>query len=126
MQYEDFLFRVQSLAGLETAEYARVASQAALTTLGECLTAEEAGDLASQLPKGIKEYLVEESGSERAAGYSLEDFYQRVGERARLHFGEAKSRSRAVAQALEDAVSEAEVQDMRSLLPSGLDSLFER
>lgn len=126
MNYEEFIFRVQGLAGLDAAEDARVASQAALTTLGECLTAEEAEDLSSQLPKGIEEYLVEGSGSERAAGYSLEEFYRRVGERAGLHLGEAKSRSRAVAQALEDAVSETEVQDMRALLPSDLDSLFER
>lgn len=126
MQYEDFIFRVQSLAGLDAAEDGRVASQAALTTLGECLTAEEAEDLAAQLPKGLGKYLTEESDSGKAAGYSLEDFYRRVGERAGLHFGEAKSRSRAVAQALEDAVSDTEIQDMRSLLPSGLDSLFDR
>lgn len=126
MQYEEFIFRVQSLAGLDAAEDARVVSQAAITTLGECLTTEEAEDLASQLPKGLKEYLTEENYSSRAAGYSLEEFYRRVGERAGLHLGEAKSRSRAVAQALEDAVSETEVQDMRALLPSDLDSLFQR
>lgn len=126
MQYEDFILRVQSLAGLDAAEDSRVVSQAALITLGECLTDEEAEDLASQLPKGLGEYLTEGSPSEAAAGYSLEEFYQRVGERAGLHLGEAKSRSRAVARALEDAVSETEVQDMRALLPSDLDSLFER
>ena len=126
MQYEDFILRVQSLAGLDTAEDGRIASQAVLTTLGECLTAEEAEDLASQLPKGVGKYLVEGSSSERAAGYSLEDFYRRVGERPGLHFGKAKSRSRAVAQVLEDAVSDTEIQDMRTMLPSGLDELFER
>ena len=68
MRYEDFILRVQSLAGLDAAEDGRVVSQAALITLGECLTDEEAEDLASQLPGGIKEYLTENKPSDRAAG----------------------------------------------------------
>lgn len=126
MRYEEFIFRVQERSGLETAEEARQVSQAAMTVLGECLTGEEAGDLASQLPAGLEEYLVREEGSERAAGLSLEEFYQRVARRAGIKSGEAETRSWAVAKALEEAVSEGEIQDLRSLLPDELERLFER
>jgi uncharacterized protein (DUF2267 family) len=60
MRYEDFILKVQSRAGLDATEDARVVSQATLITLGECLTGEEAEDLASQLPTGIDEYLNDE------------------------------------------------------------------
>lgn len=126
MKYEDFISKVQYRTGLGSEEDARVVTQATLITLGESLTGEEADDLASQLPAGIQEYLTEESPSDRAAGLSVEEFYRRVGQRAGLHLGEAEVRASAVASTLEEAVSGGEVQDVRALLPSELDSLFQK
>lgn len=125
MKYEDFIDKVQYRTGLGSEEDARVVTQATLITLGECLTGEEAGDLASQLPAGIQEYLTDENPSDRAAGFSVEEFYRRVGQRAGLHLGEAEVRSSAVANTLEEAVGGGEIQDVRALLPSELESLFE-
>jgi uncharacterized protein (DUF2267 family) len=91
MQYGDFLKKVQDrigpTQGSATSDEASLAISATLETLGECITGEEARNLADQLPKEIKEPL--QQASEDAKVCSLETFLRRVSAKEGVDAGTA-------------------------------------
>jgi uncharacterized protein (DUF2267 family) len=126
MQYGEFLEKVQDrigpTQGSAASDEASSAIAATLETLGECITGEEARNLADQLPKKIKEPL--QQASEDAKVCSLETFLRRVSEKEGVDAGTATDHASAVMSVLEEAASGGEMEAIRAQLPQGFDALF--
>ena len=126
MQDEEFYGLVQEAGHLDTMDHARVATEAVVTTLGETLTGGEAENVAAQLPDELAG-IVEDAGHD-AAGYDREDFVARVGEHLRdtdVEPDDAEQYADAVTDALAVALTDGELQDVKSQLDDELDPLFE-
>lgn len=106
--------KVSSLAGLPR-DRAEVLIRATLVTLSERLTRGEAGDVAAQLPKPMKEWLI--SSEPDAQRFGLDEFIRRVSQRAQVPPEEAERAVRAVFSTLRLAVTGGELKDMMSQLP---------
>ncbi|MBD3345397.1 MAG: DUF2267 domain-containing protein [Chitinivibrionales bacterium] len=92
-------------------------------TLRERLGRKECSLLAAQLPNRLKPFLLEEKNSEY---FNLEEFYNRVGARTGVRYGEAVHRSRVVMDELKKAISQGEINDVLSHLPGEYEELFGR
>lgn len=121
MRYQEFLNRVAELAEIDPAE-ADGTTRAVLATLADHLTGGQARQLAQQLPEELQAPLLK--FEERAAKFSLDGFYWRVGEREGVGLEAARRRTIAVFSALEEAASAGEVRDVRSQLPEDFRVLF--
>jgi uncharacterized protein (DUF2267 family) len=126
MQYDEFLKKVQDrigpTRGSAPSDEASRAIAATLETLAECITGEEARNLADQLPKEIKEPL--QRASEGAEVCSLETFLRRVSEKEGVDAGMAMDHASAVMSVLGEATSGGELQAIRAQLPQSFDALF--
>lgn len=101
-----------------------MATRATLETLAERLVGGEAEDLASQLPRGIAEYL--RTGlAGTGQHFSVEEFFQRVSRREGVDVPKAIYHARAVIAILYEAVSPGEMADIRAQLPAEYARLFE-
>ncbi|MBD3241314.1 MAG: DUF2267 domain-containing protein [Chitinivibrionales bacterium] len=123
MKYDDFIKMVQARAEIGTKEQASQCVQSFLQTLGERLYRTERDKLAAQLPDQLKPHLYGHDGTDE---FLLEEFYNRMGARCGLRYGEAVHRARAIASVLREAVSEGEIGDVLSQLPTNFDELFGR
>jgi uncharacterized protein (DUF2267 family) len=112
-QYERFITTVQQKASINR-EAAERAAQATLQTLAERLSQGQARDLAAQLPEPLAGWLFTDSD---AAGFGLEEFLRRVGERLGVDVETAERYARAVFTALGRTVDRSEVADMTAELP---------
>ena len=126
MQYAEFLKKVQNqigpVHGSATSDEANRAIVATLETLGECITGEEARNLADQLPKEVKEPL--QQASEEAKVCSLEAFLRRISEKEDVDAGMATDHASAVMSVLAEAASGGEMEAIRAQLPQGFAALF--
>jgi uncharacterized protein (DUF2267 family) len=116
MDNEEFEKAVSNRAAIPR-DRARILIRATLQTLGERLTRGEAGDLASQLPKPLKEVLTA-SSTPAAEAFGLDEFIRRVSERTGVEVEEATDAVRAVFAALREAVTGGEFSGVMSQLPS--------
>jgi uncharacterized protein (DUF2267 family) len=112
MRYQAFVERVAELAGGSRQEAER-AARAVLLTLRERIGPKESGDMASQLPKELKDAL--QPGPVREE-FDAEEFLLRVGRRAGVDREQALKLTRAVFVALREAVSEGELEDWQPYL----------
>ena len=110
MQFDDFITRVQEQAGLNTRDEAINITRAVLETLGERLDRKVRNGLEAQLPNELKEFLL--GRVEHSDQYDLQEFYNRVGARADLKYGEAVERTRQVISVLRHAVPGGEIEDI--------------
>ncbi len=101
---------------------AETVTGATLETLAERLSGGEAADLAAQLPKSLQEPLRPRDGGEP---FGLEDFKQRVAERAGLRASEVTEDIRAILTTVREAVSGGEFNDMVDQLPDEFWQLIE-
>ncbi len=126
MQYSEFLKKVQDRIGpvhdSAPSDEASRAIAATLEALGECITGEEARNLADQLPKEVKEPL--QQASEDAKVCSLETFLRQVSDKEGVEAGTATDHASAVMSVLKEAASGGEMQAIRAQLPQGFDALF--
>lgn len=76
-----------------------------------------------KLPKRLKEYLQPEVPS-TGQQYSLEEFYQKVGDREKLGRAEVVNHVSAVMQVFQSAISQGELNHIRDQLSSEYDLLF--
>jgi uncharacterized protein (DUF2267 family) len=118
---EQFIAEVRNLAELDAEEDVRKAIAATLETLKERLAGEEPSDLAAQLPPEIAPYVEGVGGGE---SFSVEQFYERVAEKEGVAKVEAVGHARAVATVVQTAVTEGELDDMRSQLGAAYGELF--
>lgn len=114
MKYDEFVDSVAIRAGMSPAE-AEVLTHATLQTLADRLSAGEAADLASQLPRGLQEFL--RARYEKAEPFGLEEFVRRVGNRAGVDMSMAWHGMRGVLATLRGGVSAGEFQDVIGQLP---------
>ena len=124
MKHDEFIGQVQHRARLASRGDAEIATRATLETLAERLSGGEADDLASQLPRGIAEYLRTEFAGE-GMRFSVEEFFERVSQREGVDLSRAIYHARAVIAVLYEAVSPGEMDDVRAQLPAEYARLFE-
>lgn len=123
MKRDEFVEEVQERGHMGSREEAESAIRATLQTLAERLRGEEAEHLASQLPPGIAEHLRYERAGE---SFDLQEFFDRVDERDEVaDEPRAVYHARVVIEVLGDAVTEGEMDDIRSQLPAEYAPLFE-
>jgi uncharacterized protein (DUF2267 family) len=123
MQFREFLGKVQDRARLSSLGDADTATRATLTTLRERLAGGEPKDVASQLTDSIARYL-EAPGREEPVIFSIDEFYDRVSQRAGVERSTASFQARAVVSVLSEAVTAGEVHDIREQLPPEFEPLF--
>ena len=124
MKHDELIGQVQHHARLASRGEAEVATRATLETLAERLAGGEAEDLASQLPRGIAEYLrTGQAGT--GQHFPVEEFFQRVSQREGVDVAKAIYHARAVIAVLYEAVSPGEMADIRAQLPVEYARLFE-
>jgi uncharacterized protein (DUF2267 family) len=124
MQYDHFVGQVQHRARLASGGEAVHAIRTTLETLAERLTAEEAQDLASQLPLEIGVYLRRPPGVP-VTRLSLNDFFHHVCDREGTALPEAVYHARVVIEVMREAVSPGEIEDVLAQLPEEYRPLFE-
>ena len=122
MQFDDFITRVQEQAGLNTRDEAISITRAVLETLGERLDRKVRNGLEAQLPNELKEFLL--GRVEHSDQYDLQEFYNRVGARADLKYGDAVQRTRQVISVLRQAVPGGEIEDILEDLSPEFGELF--
>ena len=124
MKHDEFIGQVQHYARLSSRGDAEIATRATLQTLAERLAGGEADDLASQLPRGIAEYL-RTGFAGLGERFSVGEFFQRVSEREGIDLRKAIYHAQAVITVLYEAVSPGEMADVRAQLPAEFARLFE-
>jgi uncharacterized protein (DUF2267 family) len=122
MTFDKFVGKVQHRAKLGSLGEAVRAIQATFQTLSDRLDQGEVKDLASQLPRELAFYL---RVPEHSTRMSLDEFFQKVGEREGTDPADAVYHARVVIEVLEEAVSSGEIKDIRSQLPKEWNRLFE-
>jgi uncharacterized protein (DUF2267 family) len=111
---KEFLESV-TVRGRLSPEQAEQLTEATLTVLADRISAGEAEDLAAQLPKGVRDWLV--SKEEPAQKFDLEEFVRRVSERAAVDLDTATRGARAVLSTIRRAVTTGEFEDVLAQLP---------
>ena len=126
MRSDEFLKNVTETGGPGDPESAAVVTRTVLDNLGKRLKGGEAADLAAQLPAELQEPL-QRHGSEAPLTDDVDEFLRRLADQLGQGIDPVTARSyaRAVISTLDAAVSEGEVDDLRSQLPAGFAPLFE-
>jgi len=114
MNQQEFLDMVQHRAGVSADEADRL-TRSTLSVLADRISGGEADDLAAQLPRGVKDWLV--SREPQAERFDLDDFIRRVSERAGVDLDTATRGSRAVLSTVRRAVTSGEFEDVLAQLP---------
>jgi uncharacterized protein (DUF2267 family) len=122
MQFDDFVTRVQEQTRLDTRDEAIQITRAVLETLGERLDRKVRNGVEAQLPNELKEFLL--ARAEHGDLYDVHEFYNRVGARADLTYGDATERTRQVISVLREAVPDGEIEDILEDLPPEYGELF--
>jgi uncharacterized protein (DUF2267 family) len=124
MQYDVFLKQVVTRCGLESRADGEKIIQATFETMAERMAFGEPYNLAAQLPEPIKGYL-NQPGADESHKYTVDEFIQRVAERAGIETASAESHIRVVLAVLAEAVSPGEMHDTRVQFPPEYSRLFE-
>ena len=133
MNHDELIRQVQHRAALPYNE-AEVVFNAVKETLAEWLLGESADTLAewvlkkepadlTQLPQGIADYL--EYARSPIGELSIDEFFERVSQRAKINLSDAIYRSCVVLNILQEAISQDEIDDIPSQLPKDFLTLFE-
>ncbi|WP_164929007.1 DUF2267 domain-containing protein [Gloeobacter violaceus] len=125
MDHDQFVKKVRVEAGLDSQVQALSAIQAVLEILREHMAGREPHHLAAQLPQGIAAFLSPlENADARGERFALDEFYERIAQKAGIDVAEAERRARAVVEVLTEAVSEGEMRDVRGHFPKEYQQLF--
>jgi uncharacterized protein (DUF2267 family) len=124
MNFDEFTGQVQHHLELANTGETLRATRAVLTTLGERLQEGEATDLAGSLPLEIDRYLTAEV-DEHAQRFGLDEFMDRVSERARVERPEALYYGQVLVALVSEMVPGGEMQQVRDQLPDEWDDLWE-
>lgn len=121
MDYQTFMSEVKQRTDLENDTHTEEAVKSTLQVLGRRLSGGEPSDLASQLPSGIRDFLLP---AEANQSFGPEEFVQMVAERENVNTQQAEKHIRAVLSVLSEAVSKGELDDIRSQLPENYGHLM--
>ncbi|WP_049926737.1 DUF2267 domain-containing protein [Halopiger goleimassiliensis] len=126
MQENEFYGLVQQAGHLDTMDRTQVVTEAVLETLGETLTGGEAEDVATQLPTDLAGIV--QDADHDGAGYDREAFVDRVAEHLQGTDAEPDDAERyadAVTDAVAAALTDGELENLKSQLSGDLQPLFE-
>lgn len=123
MKYDQFIKHVQALGQLESKQAAEKAIQATFETIVERIVGDEANHLAAQLPADLSQFLRGHEG-ENGQHFSLQEFYQRVSQKAGIEPVAAAVQARAVFAVLNEAVTPGEFADVKANFTADYDELF--
>ncbi|YAF97106.1 MAG: DUF2267 domain-containing protein [Nodularia sp. CChRGM 3473] len=104
MEYNEFITHVQSLAQSSSREEAERATRATLETLVERIPANEAEELAAQLPQELGECLLGRE-AESNQSFGLQEFIMRVSQREDIEPTTTAIHVRAVFAVLQNAIN---------------------
>jgi uncharacterized protein (DUF2267 family) len=122
VRFPRFVEAVSRRAELPTGQAATI-SRAVLQTLAERVTANEADDLAAQLPDQLGGYLAAPTDGGATGG--MVTFLHRVAERAGVDPAMAEVGTLAVLATLREAVTVGEFHDLVAQLPRGFDAMVD-
>ncbi|TYC06665.1 DUF2267 domain-containing protein [Micromonospora sp. WP24] len=122
MKYHEFVATVRQRGEYTSAADAEEAIRAVLGVLAARLTPDEARDLAGQLPHGIAEILQE--SREPTLRLSVQEFLQRIAAGTGATSRTAEWDAFAVLSTLAEAISDGELNDLITQLPSGYAAFF--
>jgi uncharacterized protein (DUF2267 family) len=126
MPAEEMVRRVAVRADIDRKEAERV-TEIVLELLGEHIAAGQVDDLVARLDRPLRAPLLrgkQRNGAGRAHPIPLDEFLEKVAERAGVDYVEARGRARAVFSTLREAVGDKEFTDTTSELPPGYDVLW--
>lgn len=118
---EEFYRVVEEGAGVDT-ETARTATAAVMETLAERLAGGEARDLATYVPGDLDVPLQDAEGD--PPDFGVDEFVDRVADRAAVDEDTAARYTRAVTDAVDEAASESEFEDVVGQLPGEYGTVF--
>lgn len=123
MKYDEFIKHVQSSAQLDSRQAAEQVTWATLETIAERIVGDEASQLAAQLPPELGQHLRGHEG-ENGQHFSLQEFYQRVSQKAGVGPVAAAVQARAVFTVLNQAVTAGEFADIKANFSDDYSELF--
>lgn len=123
MEYNQFIKHVQTAAQLDSRDAAIKATQAVLETVRERILGNECAQLAAQLAPELQQYLRGREG-EMGDHFPIEEFYQRICNKAGVDADQAAIYARAVFSTLNAAVTAGEFADVRSNFSQDYDEIF--
>ncbi|GAB3142706.1 DUF2267 domain-containing protein [Micromonospora sonneratiae] len=124
MKYDEFVARVRERGEYPDPYEAEQVTRLVLGVLAQRLSADEAEDLAAQLPLPAGAWLTEQRGP--AAAFGVQEFLDRVAMGVGATGRTAQWDASAVLCTVAEAVSGGELNDILSQLPSGYAVLFGR
>ncbi len=116
MNYRQLIKKVQDYSGFSDKE-SEDALQVVVETLATRLTPEERKDFSSQLPAELQKVAEAVTTTRKL---SADDFFKDIIEAENIDEGRAKKQIMAVWQALKDAISPGEIEDIKAQLPKDL------
>jgi uncharacterized protein (DUF2267 family) len=122
MQFNEILGVVKERARVASLEEVLRATRSTLSTLNERLSGGEPGNLASQLPPELQQYLDDQGKGER---FNVDEFFKRISRREGIDLPVSVHHTRAVISVLREAVSAGEIQDFLAQLPDDYRKLFD-
>ncbi|MEW2221087.1 DUF2267 domain-containing protein [Streptomyces sp. NPDC006990] len=127
MRDDEFLAQVRDRGGYADQNEAREATEAVLTVLAQRIGADEAQDLADQLPAPLDLPLRGSGADADTSGevFGLDEFHRRVADRSRSQPETAKQHAAAVLSTLPQAVSAGQIRHVRTQLPDEFGPLFD-
>lgn len=105
-------------------EQAEAVTRTTLRNLGRCLSVGEARDLATPLPSGLSEELVDVERT-RAKPFAYEEFLDRVAEEADVSEQIVEQQVQAVVAVLKERVGEEELENAQAQLPPNYGRIFD-
>ncbi len=123
MTRDEFLREVQSRLGLTDKSEAETAVRSVLAATADRLTAEEANDLAGQLPHDMAEFIRRRPGAVQKMDYDT--FINRIqGDLDQQEPWQAERVVKGVLSVVRDAVGEGEWEDVISQMPADMKEMF--
>jgi uncharacterized protein (DUF2267 family) len=114
MGYRELIKKVQHYSGFSDKE-SQEALDCTVGTLAAMLTEGERKDFASQLPMELQDVAM---AAEPIEDKSEKDLLHQIVERQHIDEGRAKKQLMASWQALKDAISKGEIEDIKAQLPN--------
>ena len=123
MEYDEFITHVQSLTQSNSREEAERATRATLETIKERIPADEAEELAANLPQQTAEYL---RGRERepAQDFNLQEFITRTSQKENVEPITTAIHVRAVFAVLQNAIPPEKFAKLHAYLSHDYEELF--
>lgn len=121
MDFSRFVSEVQEQTFAKSPQESDAIIRGTLATLGDRLVGGAPDDLAAQLPEEIGRWLLNQ---ENVRVFGVDEFYDRVADRAGVQVEEARRGARVVMKLIAKLVTRGVMDKIRAQLPPEYDELF--